>query len=299
MRRTTAWLLSPLVAVAIGACDGVRADAGRDAMLQVDGAQFFRAPMPTEDDGPKVLSATLAQRVRAGAVRQPCSGDLESAATAIAIALSSDVGYWILPATIPLASAPTSPTFEAIFGLRADLVPGTREVVLRAIDGAGRFGPKVVRPLEITAPRQPVGRLVVSLSWTNEADLDLHVVLPTGIEIFKRNRTEYQRPPPSAGPVPPGAPTDGGVLDRDSNAMCVPDGQREENVYWTEAPPKGHYVVRVDTFSLCGAPSAPWSVEAVLDGVRIGGARGTSTEIDTRFEHNRGAGLLALEFDVP
>jgi hypothetical protein len=127
----------------------------------------------------------------------------------------------------------------------------------------------------------------------------LHVVLPSGIEIFKRNRTEDERPPPSAGPAPPNAPTDGGVLDRDSNEMCVSDGQRAENVYWTEPPPKGHYVVRVDTFSLCGAPSSPWRVEALLDGQRIGAAQGTSTEMDARFEHNRGAGVLALELDVP
>jgi hypothetical protein len=31
----------------------------------------------------------------------------------------------------------------------------------------------------------------------------------------------------------------------------------------------------------------------------LGEARGTSTDFDTRFPHDRGAGLLALEFDVP
>ncbi|MBX3198017.1 MAG: hypothetical protein KF850_41105 [Labilithrix sp.] len=285
--------------IALSACEGTRADAGRDAMLRVDGAQFFREAMPAAEDGPAVLSATVVSRARAGVVERACAGDLERPATAIAIGLSSDVGYWVVPAGIPLASAPSAPTFDAVLGLAASARPGRYDVVLRGVDAAGRFGPATTRPLEVVPTLRPAGRFVIALSWQNEADLDLHVVLPSGVEIFKRNRTEYQRPPPSAGPVDPSAPTDGGFLDRDSNAMCVADGVRAENVVWTEPPPPGRYVVRVDTFSLCGAPSAPWRVEATLDGTRIGAAQGTSTAVDTRFEHNRGGGVLALELDVP
>ena len=297
--RLVVLLVAFLGLVFLGACEGTRADEGRDAKIHVERGHFFRESMPSDESGPKVLSATVAARTRAGAVEQACAGDLERAATSVAIGLVGDLGYWIVPAGIPLASAPTAPTFEVVFGLAANIAPGRHDLVLRAVDGDGRFGPAMVRPLDVATPERPQGRLVISLLWKNQADLDLHVVLPSGIELFKRNRTEYERPPPRAGPVPPGAPTDGGILDRDSNAMCVPDGQRAENAVWTEAPPSGRYVVRVDTFSLCGAPSADWRVEAFLDGTRIGEARGTSTEIDTRFDHNRGAGILALELDVP
>ncbi|MDF2698074.1 MAG: hypothetical protein K0S65_6457, partial [Labilithrix sp.] len=254
MRRAWLVVLTVLTVLtgllAMPACDRTRADEGRDALLKVDGAQFFRDAMPEAETGPKVVSTTIAARARAGVVEQACAGELERAATAIAIGLVGDVGYWVLPAKIPLSAAPTSPTFEAVLAFAARLGQGSHQIVLRAVDGEGRFGPATLRPLEITSPLRPTGRLVISLAWDNQADLDLHVVLPSGLEIFKRNRTEYQRPPPSAGPVPPNAPTDGGVLDRDSNAMCVQDGQRAENVIWTDAPPKGHYIVRVDTFSL-------------------------------------------------
>ncbi len=296
--RARALLLLLLVAF-VAACARTRADEGRDALLHVGRGQFFREAMPADESGPKVLSATVAARTRAGDVEQACAGDLERAATSVAVGLMGDTGYWIVPAGIPLASAPTAPTFEIVFGLAANVLPGRHDLVLRAVDGDGRFGPPTLRPLDVATSDRPQGRLVISLAWDNQADLDLHVVLPSGIELFKRNRTEYERPPPSAGPVPPNAPTDGGVLDRDSNAMCVPDGRRTENAVWTETPPSGRYIVRVDTFSLCGAPSANWRVEALLDGTRIGEARGTSTEIDTRFDHNRGAGVLALELDVP
>lgn len=297
MRHLLVLVLGLLLAV-LG-CERTRADEGRDAALQVEGAQFFREALPATEAGPKIVTATLSSRARAGAVQLGCSGEAESSTTAVAVGLVGDVGYWVVPANIPQASAPTLPTFAIAFAMAARLAPGPRQLVLRAVDGAGRFGPELVRPLEVLAPLRPEGRLVISLAWENQADLDLHVVLPSGVEIYKRNRTEYQRPPPSAGPVPPNAPTDGGVLDRDSNAMCVPDGQRAENVFWTEAPPKGRYVVRIDTFSLCGAPSATWRAEARLDGQRIAAAEGTSTTVDERFDHNRGAGVLAFEIDVP
>jgi hypothetical protein len=39
-------------------------------------------------------------------------------------------------------------------------------------------------------------------------------------------------------------------------------------------------------------------VNALLDGVSLGSARGDALDTDTRGGHDRGAGLLALEFDV-
>ncbi len=293
-------VVSTLFILVSVACSKTRADVGVDALLHVDNAQFYREPIPEGGgDGPKVISSTATGRTTAGRSEQSCTGELASSATAVAVGLVGDIGYWIVPAKIPLASAPTLPTFSLVFAVSERLLPGPHELEFHAVDGQGHFGPAELRPIEVQAPTRPAGRLVISLTWENEADLDLHVVLPSGVEIFKRNRTEYQRPPASAGPILPDAPTDGGVLDRDSNANCVFDGQQAEDVVWAEAPPSGHYIVRVDTFSLCGVPSAPWRLEAVLDGVRIGAAQGTGTDYDLRFEHNRGGGLLALELDVP
>jgi hypothetical protein len=286
-----------IVMACLGACKGVPSDEGRDASLQLEGARFVRGEWPAVEDGPSIVSASLSQRASAGQVRGALAGELDRSALAVAIGMESDRGYWILRAGVPLASAPSFPTFQAGFGLAPLLPSGPRNVAFRAVDGEGRFGPPVVRTIAIDALAPPKGRLVISLSWNNEADLDLHVTLPNGIVIYKRNPSEHEPPPPSAGPA--SGPVDGGRLDRDSNAGCVFDGQRSENVVWTEAPPRGHYQVRVDTFSLCGAPTAIWRLEAVLDGKRIGGAAATTTENDVRFDHNREAGVLALELDVP
>ena len=88
-------------------------------------------------------------------------------------------------------------------------------------------------------------------------------------------------------------------MDFDSNASCVIDGRRQENVVWKVPPPSGHYVARVDAFSMCSELAAHWSVDVRLGGAIVAHAQGSSFDSDTRFGHDRGAGVLAVEFDVP
>jgi hypothetical protein len=297
MRRVACFLFCALVAAG-ASCGRTTPDEGRDAALAVKGGQFFRERLPDAADGPKVRSVALGPSFAAGSVDRACSGDLDREGTAVAIGLEGDVGYWILPAGLPSVAAMNAPTFEAALSFSAQLAPGSHDLVLRAVDRARHFGPSTVRKLQITERSVPEGELVVALSWSDAADLDLHVVDPRGVEIFKRNQNSYEPPAPGSAPDPPGAPHDGGVLDLDSNGGCVPDGRRAENVVWKEPPPPGHYLVRVDTFSLCGEPSAFWRLAVYRRGARIATASGASTGNDERYAHDRGDGLLAIEFDV-
>lgn len=292
-----AWLLSPLVLFA--ACDGVRADEGADATMHVDGASFVRGDLPAGTSGPGVRSVTTAATFAAGATDRSLSGELDPEATAVAFALAGDLGYWVLRADVPSASALDAPTFATLVSFARRARTGARELVVRAVDRDGRFGPPLVKPIILTDRARPDGQLVISLTWSEKADLDLHVVDPRGVEVFERNPSSYEPPPAGSPPEPPGTPHDGGVLDIDGNGSCVLDGRGAENVVWSDPPPPGRYLVRVDTFSLCGDPVARWRVEAFLHGVRVGAAEGISTETDTRFSHTRGAGVLALELDVP
>lgn len=280
------------------ACDRTASDPGLDAALRVTGAQFFRRAMPADTSGPKVASVTVNAELTPGATQRSCIGELDHAATAVAIGFAGDVGYWVLPAGTPSASALDRPTFTAELAIAAGLRPGPRELVIRAVDGERSFGPPIIKAITIVARPIPAGRLVFSLSWDTGANLDLHVVDPDGVEVFKRNINSYEPGPPGSPREAPGTTHDGGVLDFDSHASCVPDGLYAENVVWSDAPPRGHYLVRLDTVSLCGEPGARWRVQALLDGARVGAAEGYSTEADTRGDHNRGAGLLVLEVDV-
>jgi hypothetical protein len=286
-------------ALLLVACSGVAPDAGTDADLQIEGAQFFRGAMPGDGPGPAVAGIDLQTNdVRPGSRNKPLSGALAREATGAAIALGGDKGYWIVPAGVPDVATPGLPSFSAPLTFSARLSIGAHELVVRAVDAAGRFGPAATRPLTAVASDVADGHLVVSLSWDTEADLDLHVVDPFGVEIYKRNVNSYEPPAPGQ-PRDPEAWKTGGILDQDSNASCVIDGRRRENVLWKTVAPSGHYVVRVDTFSLCAETAARWRAEALLDGRSLASARGESTETDTRFFHDRGAGVLAFEFDVP
>ncbi|AKV01574.1 hypothetical protein AKJ09_08237 [Labilithrix luteola] len=295
--RTAALFVASFAALA--SCDATNPDQGRDAKLQVTGGQFFREALPSAETGPAVRSVTVSPIVRAGANDRTCSGTVDASSTSVALSLIGDPGYWIVPTGVPDVAAPDFPTFAVRVGFASSLPAGRQTLVTRAVDGAGNFGPAFTRTIDVAPQGLPAGVLVVNLRWQNEADLDLHVVDPNGVEIDKHNVNSYEPPPPGSPPEPPGTEHVGGVLDFDSNAQCVQDGLRAENVVWAEAPPRGHYVVRVDTSSLCGAVTSSWRVEAFLEGRSLGAIQGLATDADTRFSHDRGAGVLALEFDVP
>ncbi|WP_394837279.1 hypothetical protein LVJ94_10270 [Pendulispora rubella] len=280
-RPICVWVLAAMAA----GCEGTQADAGLDAKLRIEGAQFFRGSMPAgEEGGPAVVAVALrTNEIRAGAKDKSCGGALARPATAAAIALSGDLGYWVVPAGPPAVETPELPSFEATLAFAPTLASGAYQLVVRAVDGAGRFGLPVERSLSTAAAADDDAELAVSLRWDTEADLDLHVVDARGVEIWKRNINSG----------------DGAILDFDSNAACLIDGRRRETVLWKTAPPAGHYIVRVDTFSLCQAQTARFRVEAARRGASLGAAEGLSTEADARFPHDRGAGVLALEFDVP
>jgi hypothetical protein len=89
------------------------------------------------------------------------------------------------------------------------------------------------------------GTLQISLSWGTPDDLDLHVVEPSGNEIYYANRQS----------------SDGGVLDLDSNPACSIDNIDNENVTWPNAtPPAGQYIVRTDFYESCSGLSPAYQV---------------------------------------
>src|SRR5262249_43431601 len=159
------------------------------------------------------------------------------------------------------------PSFVTSLSFSGEVAPGPNALVVWAVDASDRFGPPSRSEFTIAPAPAPEGTLVVSLYWDADSDLDLHVVTPEGVEIYKGNVNSWQPTPGS--PPDPDAWRSGGVLDADSNAQCRIDGRRAEHVVWQAEPPRGHYLVRVDTFSLCAEPLARWGVEARLRGERI------------------------------
>ena len=268
-------------------------------MFRVEGAQWIPGPTPIDATGPAVLSVRNARTtVWPGQVDKNISGTLARSASAVSLGLEGDGGHWILPAGPPDVVSPAELTFAARVAFAATLPPGEHWLLLRAVDASGRFGPARREALLAQEAPSVAGELVFSLTWDSNADLDLHVVDPDGVEVWARNINSYQAPPPGQ-PEDPEAWRRGGILDHDSNAGCLVDGRRRENVVWAGPAPAGTYLVRVAAPSLCGEPAARWTVTASRAGVAAARATGTLVEASTRGKHAQGGGLLVLTFSYP
>lgn len=143
------------------------------------------------------------------------------------------------------------------------------------VDASGKQGPLATQSVEAVAVG--TGQVQVSVSWDVDSDVDLHVVEPTGEEIY------YGKLTSSAG----------GTLDLDSNANCSIDGKRNENIVWKDSAPPGVYTVRVDLYTSCeveptnyvvtvqvaGQPTRTFT--GVLTGSGDEGAEGSGVEVAT------------------
>lgn len=287
-----------LAAWTLVACGGASPDPGTRALLHVANAQFVPGPLPAPAGGPRVTSAQGSRaRIPAGLINESIVASLDLAASSAAIGIPGDQGYWVVPAQPPRYESPNQLSIDVTMSFSPALPAGPFQVEVQAGDRAGRFGPPAAVSYVATHVAPPAGGLVITLSWDTEADLDVHVLTPSGAEIWRRQPSSYQPPLPGF-PADPGAMAQAGVLDFDSNAECRIDGRRQEDVVFA-TPPAGHFVVRVDTFSLCGQPDANWTVEARRAAQVFATARGESTAFDTRPPHENGAGVTALEFDQP
>lgn len=270
---------------------------GTSAALQIPGAQFYPGPMPSASpSGPGVAAIVVVNSfVRPGEVDYPISGAIAPAGTAAAVALRGDVGYWILPAGLPNVAMPSDPSFAATATFASTLAAGAYDLVVQAVDANGAFGAPSTQALTVqTGATIPSGDLVITLTWDTESDMDLHVVDAMGVEIYHDNMSD--QPPPFA-PQPEAGSY--GHLDWDSNANCVIDGKREEDVIWPNPAPAGTYIVRVDAASLCGQVIAHWTAQVRVDGRQIAEAQGIALDADTRGPHGAGAGVTALQPDIP
>jgi hypothetical protein len=297
--RTWHRLVSVLAcALSVAGCShGASSDPALGSRMRVLSAQFVPGATPSAEGGPEVESLDLlTTTIWPGYADKPIRGALAASATAATLALSGDAGFWLVPAEIPDVSAPMLPTFRVTASFSRTLTDAAYTLEVRAVDGQGRFGPprrQTLTVLPVPPSRAISGDLVVTLTWDNEADLDLHVLDPLGNEIYHGAPSSVDAFAPSS------ASESAGILVFDSNGDCASDQLRREDVVWEKEPPVGHYSVRVDSASLCGKSIAHWDLRATLRDAPLGAAQGTSVDSDTWGAHDRGAGVLALGFDVP
>jgi hypothetical protein len=293
---------STIFAAAMACCAcgaGVQKDSGLEALMQISDAQFFRGPFPAPSGGPAMGALrTISDELRVGQTNRALSGSVSSDALSVAIGLDGDEGYWVKPVGGADGVLTDQLSFDANLAFSRFVTAGMHDVKVAASGAGGDVGQPAVQTfhfVDLNAPGDD--DLRVSLSWDVDADLDLHVIEPDGIEIWSRKISTYE--PPVVGPINQAAADAAGQLDFDSNSSCAIDGRRLENVRYRANAPKGDYTVRVDTFSLCGQAEAHWKVQAIYQGQLKATVTGVSLPSDTRFPHERGAGALALQLTIP
>ena len=300
MNRLSAMLL---VASVLG-CSGASPSSGQNAYMRVQNAQFIPGPIDIETNAP-VPSAEITTRNNAhfaGVTGKSITGSVGPGSTAVLIGMVGDSGHWVVPVQVPDTQTLGNYTFacSVSFSSRTPTGDGGELMIaVRATDKNGNLGPAKLQPTYLDQTR-PEGALVISLDWDTEADLDLHVVLPTdgdaGINEIWSRKTSGLATGTTGATVDDGKAA--GSLDFDSNSQCVIDGRRVENVIFPALAPAGHYIVRVDTFSLCSEATARWRLQVFSPSITDAIVRyGQSTEFDSRFAHGQGAGVTALEFD--
>jgi hypothetical protein len=299
--RLAIWL-APWLPAVLGVFPGCGEQAPAvdtlQAHLRIADGQLVAGAIPADNGGPSIghfgISSTIV-RVGRGTL---LNGQVPQGTTSIAVGMHGDLGYYVVLPGLADVMLPDQLDFEVPVSFSPEVGAGVITLEAHAIDAAGRVGPAQLLDVTIADPPPVEGQLVVSLSWDTEADLDLHVVLADGTEVWAQNINSYS-PPPPGGTVDPDAWKSGTILDFDSNNNCVIDGRREENVYSTTRPASGHYVVRVDTFSLCGQIGARWTVKVWVSGQLIHTVQGDARPSDEILPHGAGAGATAVEFDVP
>jgi hypothetical protein len=292
--------------VAAGCAASASPESGVTALLRVSNAQFVEGALPpdTASTGTAVISGVAINNtnVYPGEENFPLAGTV-TGATAL-VGLEDDVGYWIVPATLIDQTTAGGYDFSAQLTFSPLMPVGSQTLILRGVTADGTIGPAQLYKLE-AATTVPTGPLVITLQWDTEADLDLHVVMPnvadptTPIEIWSKHPVGLPVPVLGGPPIYPDQIANAPYLDFDSNANCVIDGRRQENVIFPVAPPPGDYTVLVDTPSLCGQADAQWTVSATLmDGTSLGFVQWESTDASTRGAHVAGSGLLAFKFSI-
>lgn len=262
MRRAIA-----LALLALAGCSGEPALVGANEPIRVRGGVFKTGDLPgappLDGGAPEKPNVTVVESVnnviRPGQSGKTLSGRVTDDATAVAVRFPDlGTGYWLVVADAPDPAAPGELTWQMTFDVAYDVPPGLRSLRFAAVNEAGVAGTQTDLPVCVSAaipdnlnacdPSIAPPAAVLSLSWDTDVDLDLVVVTPTGQVVDSKHPTTAA--PSDAGVSPD--PKKDGVIDRDSDANCVPDHVKRESLVWQAPPAAGTWLAYANLYSACG-----------------------------------------------
>jgi len=202
-------------------------------------ATLNRGAPPAASGAITVTASGIAVMINGGSSVQTLTGS--AAFSRVVVSIDGLDGWYDL--TLPASTA------SADVILSASTLASSGTVSLRyAVGDAAAVGPRAAQSIRFLQVGS--GDIQISVSWTDTADVDLHVVDPAGETIYFAHKNSAS----------------GGTLDLDANAACSPNETSparvfysNENVVWPIGQaPNGTYRVILDYWSDCGVAKTDW-----------------------------------------
>jgi len=229
----------------LGAADDVQ-NTGFVLRMIDTSAEFFAQPFPDCKANPagiktsfKAMNGASFISGGAGYFSAHFSGYNAKPKT-LYIGFKGEMGFWRLP----LSGSNTQSNIVLVLKQKFKKTPLTIYVIARESDGT--WGDLAYRTLKIKEAGG--GPLQVSILWTTDTDVDLHLEEPDGDDIYYGCGGINWNPQPNQ---PSCKTKTGGTLDIDSNAACGIDGIDNENIFFAGTPPNGQYIIRADYWDNC------------------------------------------------
>ncbi len=313
----------------VGCDHGQESVIGPSEAFRIRGAQFMKGALPgtaASDAGtatpvdaggpPRVTMVALSSGYAIqGQSGRGISGLSTPNAASVGIALD-DVGsgYWVVP-TRTIDQTTGELTWSATADFDRSIPAGRRFLHFVAFDESGTPGEQLAQKFCIASsipdnlsscdPSVEPPAAVISLTWDTNVDLDLQVVTPAGVVVTPKHPSTE---PPDAG-TDAGADADAGVnygavgtIDRDSNANCITDGVRMENLVFPKDAPLGTYQIFANLFDACKQPNVHFDVAVYTAEPSDGGKKLTLSYqrggelVDSQADPTAGRGLFVTEF---
>jgi hypothetical protein len=312
-------LLAVLVSCAFFGCNqGQENVIGPSEPFRVRNAQFIAGLLPGEapsaeppdETKPYVTAVELSnQVVIQGQGNKSISGRANEFTSSVGLALEGvGTGYWILP-TRSQDPITQELTWSGVADFDLGIEPGLHPLLSVGLDSDGNPGRQRGTKLCVASaipdnfnscdPKLAPPVATIGLSWDTNADLDLEVHTPDGLIVTPKHPSTVP-----LGDAGTGAAPAAGLIDRDSNASCVIDGVRRENLSWQTESPAGLYGIYANLFDGCKQPAVRFTVSIYTAVPNEAGGMSqylwfqkSGELLDSQVNPGLGGGLFVTEFE--